>query len=154
MQVQLVFMMGIEDRPVAGSVAELIVSEVARFAYLTSQHRDDLLKLRLDQISNEGIMIVQSKTGARILIESDSKIKAMCARLALIASPDTRHVLNLQPVKAAFTDSGFKAMWGRLMVDWKESGNNLFYFHDLRAKAITKMIDDGKNTKDLYCLSE
>lgn len=32
---------------------------------------------------------------------------------------------------------------------WCDEGNERFHFHDLRAKAITKMVDDGRQARDL-----
>jgi integrase len=48
-----------------------------------------------------------------------------------------------------YTDSGFKAMWGRVMTSWASQGNERFHFHDLRAKAITKMMEEGRQARDL-----
>jgi len=48
-----------------------------------------------------------------------------------------------------YTSNGFKAMWQRLMKIWVEKGNERFTFHDLRAKAVTDMIEDGRKTSEL-----
>jgi len=39
------------------------------FAYITALRKGDILSLRLDQITDEGIWIKQSKTGAKQLYE-------------------------------------------------------------------------------------
>ena len=48
-----------------------------------------------------------------------------------------------------YTDRGFKAMWNRLQVQWKDAGNERFWFHDLRAKAITDMKEQGRDAKEV-----
>ena len=47
----------------------ILLAEVARLAYLTGQRRGDLLRLRLDQITDDGILIIQGKTSAKVLIQ-------------------------------------------------------------------------------------
>lgn len=49
----------------------------------------------------------------------------------------------------AYTDSGFKAMWGRVVSARGEKGNIRFTFHDLRAKTITRMLEDGRQARNL-----
>jgi hypothetical protein len=40
-------------------------------------------------------------------------------------------------------------MWNRLQVQWKDAGNERFWFHDLRAKAITDMKEQGRDAKEV-----
>jgi hypothetical protein len=42
-----------------------LISTVMDFAYITALRKGDILRLKLDQITNEGIWIKQSKTGAK-----------------------------------------------------------------------------------------
>lgn len=48
-----------------------------------------------------------------------------------------------------YSSQGFKAMWQRLMKEWVEQGNERFTFHDLRAKAVTDLIEDGRKASEL-----
>jgi integrase len=40
-------------------------------------------------------------------------------------------------------------MWNRVQVQWKAAGNERFWFHDLRAKAITDMKEQGRDAKEV-----
>lgn len=126
-----------------------MLSLTARLAYLTGQRRGDLLKLRLDQFVEDGILITQSKTRAKVLIEWTPALRDCVASLRALPRPVSGMFLICNRSGQIYTDSGFKAMWGRVMAAWGELGNERFHFHDLRAKAITRMVEDGRQARDL-----
>lgn len=132
----------------SGNTGQLL-SIVARLAYLTSQRRGDLLKLRLDRLTDDGIMIQQGKTGAKVLIEWTPALRECVATLRALPRPVRGLYLICNKLGQAYTDSGFKSMWGRVMDAWCEAGGERFTFHDLRAKAITRMVEDGRQARDL-----
>lgn len=126
-----------------------MLARSARLAYLTGQRRGDLLKLRLDQLTDDGIMIKQGKTGAKVLIEWTPALRDCVAALRALPRPVSGMFLICNRSGQTYTDSGFKALWGRVMTAWADQGNERFHFHDLRAKAITKMVEDGRQARDL-----
>lgn len=126
-----------------------LLAETARLAYLTGQRRGDLLKLRLDQLTDDGILITQAKTRARVLIEWTPLLRQCVSNLRALPRPVSGMFLICNRSGQPYTDSGFKAMWGRVMATWGEAGNIRFTFHDLRAKAITRMVEDGRQARDL-----
>jgi len=126
-----------------------MLSSVARLAYLTGQRRGDLLRLRLDLLADEGIMITQSKTRAKVIIEWTPALRNCVAALKSLDRPVSGLFLICNRSGQPYTDSGFKAMWGRTMAAWIKEGNEGFTFHDLRAKAITRMVEDGRKAADL-----
>lgn len=126
-----------------------MLSYTARLAYLTGQRRGDLLKIRLDQLADDGILITQSKTRVKVLIEWTPALRDCVSALRSLPRPVTGMFLICNRSGQTYTDSGFKAMWGRVMAAWGELGNERFHFHDLRAKAITKMVEDGRQARDL-----
>lgn len=126
-----------------------MLSFVARLAYLTGQRRGDLLKLRLDLVTEEGIMIIQSKTRAKVMVEWTPALRDCVTMLRAIDRPISGLFLICNRSGQPYTDSGFKAMWGRVMTAWAQEGNTRFHFHDLRAKAITRMVEDGRQARDL-----
>lgn len=126
-----------------------LMARTAWLAYLTGQRRGDLLKLRLDMLTDEGILIRQSKNGARVIIEWTPALHECVSTLRALPRPISGMFLICNRSGQTYTDSGFKAMWGRIMTAWSELGNERFHFHDLRAKAITKMVDDGRQARDL-----
>ena len=121
----------------------------AWLAYLTSQRRGDLLKLRLDRVTDEGIMIQQGKTGARVLVEWTDRLRECVAELRALPRPVRGMYLICTRGGQPYTDSGFKALWGRAMTAWVAEGGERFTFHDLRAKAVTRMVEDGRQARDL-----
>ena len=48
-----------------------------------------------------------------------------------------------------YTAAGFKALWNRLQIAWEKGGNERFHFHDLRAKAVTDVIEQGRKASEL-----
>lgn len=126
-----------------------MLAAVAWLAYLTAQRRGDLLKIRLDQITDEGVFVIQGKGKARVLIEwTPTLCQAVCALHGLPREVESQYLIANKHGQA-YTDSGFKGMWGKLMVLWMAKGNENFHFHDLRAKAITKMVEQGRKARDL-----
>lgn len=126
-----------------------LLSQVAWLAYLTGQRRGDLLKLRLDRLTDDGILIQQGKTGAKVLIEWTDALRGCVAALRTLPRPVRGLYLVCNRHGQAYTDAGFKALWGRTMNAWQASGGERFHFHDLRAKAITRMVEDGRQARDL-----
>lgn len=123
------------------SIAGELISTVMDFAYITALRKGDILSLRLDQITDEGIWIKQSKTGAKQLYEWSTGLRDVVDRAKALKRPIRGLYLFCNRQGKAYTDSGFKAMWGRVQVKWAEQGGNRFTFHDIRAKALT----DAKN---------
>jgi len=119
------------------NLASPLIAALMEFAYLTALRKGDILTMRLDQITDEGIWVKQSKTGAKQLyvwtpglLEAVTKVKQLHKVVRGLHLFCTRRG---QP----YTDAGIKAMWNRLQVKWAESGGNRFTFHDIRAKALT-----------------
>lgn len=146
----------VTDRELCGFIAQAAGSETgtllaltAWLAYLTGQRRGDLLTLRFDRITDDGIMIQQGKTGARVLIEWTPKLRECVAELRALPRPVRGLYLVCNKAGQPYTDSGFKALWGRAMTAWVDAGGERFHFHDLRAKAITRMVEDGRQARDL-----
>ncbi|AEJ02213.1 integrase family protein [Nitrosomonas sp. Is79A3] len=126
-----------------------LLAEVARLAYLTGQRRGDLLKLRLDQITDDGILIIQGKTRAKVLIQWTVSLRDCVSKLRASPRPVQGMFLICTKKGQPYADAGFKSVWGNVMSAWCDLGNERFTFHDLRAKAITRMIEDGRNASNL-----
>lgn len=126
-----------------------MLSRVARLAYLTGQRRGDLLRLRLDLLTLEGIMITQSKTGSKVLIEWTPALKECISSIKALDRPVSGLFLICNRSGQPYTDGGFRSMWREAMSEWIKLGNERFTFHDLRAKAITRMVEDGRKAADL-----
>jgi integrase len=122
---------------VVKNIASDLIATVMDFAYITAMRRGDILKLRLDQITDEGIWIKQSKTGAKQLYEWSNGLIEVVDRAKALKRPIRGLYLFCTRQGQPYSDTGFKAMWNRVQVKWAESGGQRFTFHDIRAKALT-----------------
>lgn len=136
-----------EFEAVKGIAGELIAC-VMDFAYITALRKGDILRLRLDQITSEGIWVKQSKTGAKQLYEWTDGLHEVVNRANSLKRPKSLHLFcNRQ--SQPYTDSGFKAMWQRVQIKWAEQGGERFTFHDIRAKALTDAKHLGMDAQSL-----
>jgi integrase len=102
-------------------------------AVSTGQRRGDLLALKRDQLSAEGITFHQSKTGARVLIEWSKDLEAIVARAKSMSPQIPAEYLLRKRNGRPYTEDGFSAIWQRLMVKHANAGGVRFSFHDLRS---------------------
>lgn len=123
------------------SIAGELIATVMDFAYITALRKGDILSLRLDQITNEGIWIKQSKTGAKQLYEWSNGLHKVVNQAKGLKRPIRGLYLFCTRQGKPYSDAGFKAMWNRVQIKWAEQGGSRFTFHDIRAKALT----DAKN---------
>lgn len=118
------------------------------FKYLTGMRKGDILKLRLDALTDEGIAVTQSKTGGKLIYLWDAdlrtivdRIKAMRRRIRGLHLFCTR---SGQPYSA----SGFDSIWQRAMQKATDKATGVlkerFTEHDIRAKTAT---DDPLNAQ-------
>jgi integrase-like protein len=99
------------------------------------QRRGDLLKLKHEDCTDEGIVIRQGKTGAGVLILWTPTLRRII-RAAKCLSPDIPREFVLRTGDGGpYTGSGFSAIWQRLIGKFVAAGGVRFTFHDLRAKA-------------------
>jgi integrase len=99
------------------------------------QRRGDLLKLKHEDCTDDGIIIRQGKTGAGILVKWTATLRRII-RSAKQLSPDIPREFVLRTGDGGpYTGGGFSAIWQRLMQRFVDAGGVRFTFHDLRAKA-------------------
>lgn len=116
---------------------EVVVKVLPRasndLAVCTGQRRGDLLALKRDQLSDQGITFRQSKTGAGVLIEWSQDLHAIVARAKAMPPQLPGEYLLRKRNGRPYTEDGFSAIWQRLMVKYAEAGGVRFSFHDLRS---------------------
>jgi integrase len=104
------------------------------------QRRADILGIRLTDLTDEGILVAQGKTDARVLIAWSPALHATIER-ALALPPDIpkEYVLRRRDGHP-YTPHGFGDMWQKLMRKAIRKGviAARFKFHDLRALAATE----------------
>lgn len=130
-------------------IASELIATVMDFAYITAMRKGDILKLRLDQITDEGIWIKQSKTGAKQLYEWTPGLTDIINRARSLKRPVRGLYLFCTRQGQPYSDNGFKAMWNRVQIKWANLGGNRFTFHDIRAKALTDAKRLGMDAQSL-----
>lgn len=131
------------------SATSALLADIAELSYLTAQRQSDILSLDRRQLKEDGIEFRQQKTGTEVLIEWTPRLREVVERcLSRKSLITTTHVIR-NGNGQRYTTQGFKAMWNRLQVQWEDAGNRRFRFHDLRAKATTKLLEDGKRASDV-----
>lgn len=102
-------------------------------AVWTGQRRGDLLALRRDQLTDDGIVFRQGKTGAQVLIEWSDDLRAIVDRAKRLSPQIPAEYLVRKPSGQPYTPDGFSAIWQRLMAKHVKAGGARFSFHDLRS---------------------
>ena len=114
-------------------------------AVITGLRHGDLLALRLQNITEDGLLVETGKTGKRLLFEWTDDLRTAVDDARSLP----RNVLSmyLLPNRSGqrYTSSGFRANWHRVMKKAVGDGNlaTWFTFHDLRAKVGS----DGEDEK-------
>lgn len=93
-------------------------------AYLTGLRQKDLMALDIEDITEDGILVEQSKDGKKLVIEASQSLSRALSRATdgRVAGP------VFKPLRAPrWTKWGIQSAMARLNVPWT--------FHDLRAKA-------------------
>lgn len=105
------------------------------------QRKGDLLKLKREHLTDEGIYIEQGKSGARVLIEWSADLQAVIAELKAMSPQIPGEYLIRTRRGKPYSASGFYQIWRRVMIKHVAAGGVPFTFHDLRSVAA-----DGKAT--------
>lgn len=116
-------------------------------ALLTGQRQGDLLTLPFSNVSDEGILFKQGKTGKRLLVEMSPTLSAVVERARNM--PPVMHIGGnvLRTRKGTpYTSEGFRACWQRTMnrALKRKLIEERYTFHDLRAKSVSDTVDIQK----------
>lgn len=107
------------------------------FALCSGQRREDCLKAKHDDCTDEGIIFEQGKTGAGVLVEWSPTLREL-ARRSKAMSPQIpcEYILRTR-LGRRYSARGFSAMWQRLMKKHTDAGGMHFTFHDIRSVSAT-----------------
>lgn len=124
--------------------ASPVVQVMMGLAYNTGQREGDLLKLRRDAITEEGLAIRQGKTRRRLVISWTPALAWLIERAGELPEKGKASLFIVcQPNGQPYSESGFQTAWQKhIRKCFKdELIAERFTFHDLRAKAAS----DGKD---------
>ncbi len=105
--------------------------------YLTGLRQGDLLRLRLDQLNDDGIHVTVGKTDKRIVIEWTTALWAAVNAARTLPRPVRGLFLFCNRKGQPYTGSGFRSIWQRRMRSALKKGvlQKRFTEHDIRAKS-------------------
>lgn len=104
-------------------------------ALLTGLRQGDVLSLTRESLTDDGILIKTSKTGAGLLIQYSPALEAVidkAKKLKPQVGPGQFLIRNRSGRR--YTSPGFKANWQRLINKAMKKGIEHFTFNDIRAK--------------------
>lgn len=115
-------------------------------ARLTGLREGDILALRRDSVTPDGMLVRTGKTGKRLLFTLTPILTATIERLKAIHGPVASITLFTGRRGQTLTPAGFQSEWKRLMASALHAGilQQPFHFHDLRALAAA---ESGEPTK-------
>jgi len=116
---------------------------------LTGMRKGDMLKLRLDSITSEGLSIVQGKTGRRLIYEWSPELRDAIEGIRKLRRPVRSLHLFTTRDGQPFTAKGFNSAWQRAMKAAIKNGLLCFTEHDLRAKVVTDARNAGMDAQRL-----
>lgn len=128
------------------NIAPDVIKFAMDFSYLTGQRPGDVLKTKLSDLTEDGIIIVQNKTEARMIIEWTPELRVCVQNIKSLQRSVRGFTLFCTERGKPYTTSGFSSMWQRVMKRALALGviNERFTFYDFRAKTAS----DSKNIQD------
>lgn len=115
--------------------ASKTVAAAIDLALLTGLRLGDLLRLRLQDCTGEGIKVQIGKTGAVVLYEWTDELRAAIERARGIERRAASLWIIATRDGQRYTESGWHAIWQRYQRKLEAEGLQRFRFHDLRRKA-------------------
>lgn len=115
--------------------------------YLTGQRIGDVLKIRLADISEEGIAFTQEKTGAKLVVQMTPDIQAVIARAK--ALPRNVRGLTLFCARHGGKPVSYFSCKDAFRLAREAAGVTNVTIHDLRAKSLTDTKRQGNDAQKL-----
>lgn len=118
-------------------------------ALLTGQRQGDLITLPFKNVTDEGILFRQGKTGKRLLVGMSDALATVIARARrMMPTVEIGGYVIRTRLGTPYTSEGFRACWQRTMqrAMRKSILEERFTFHDLRAKSVS----DSKNIQEAF----
>jgi integrase len=106
------------------------------FKLLTGLRKGDILKIKLNQLKEDGIHVFIHKTKKSVIIEWSALLIQAVKNIRKIKRPVTGLFLFTTRKGQPYSDSGFSSIWQRKMKAALDAGviNERFRDHDLRGK--------------------
>lgn len=116
------------------------------FCYLTAQRISDVLKVRLSDITEDGVYFEQGKTGKKLRVEITPDLAEVIGRAKGLHNKVRGMTLFHGRGGKQYGYFGISSMFRRAC---KKAGVENFHIHDLRAKGLTDADRQGHNSQRL-----
>lgn len=107
---------------------------IMRVTYLTGQRMVDIIKMRLSDITDDGILVVQQKTGKKQLFLWTEELREAIAEAKALERPIRGMTLFCTRTGRPYNDSNLRKQWA---ASCEKAGVENAQFRDLRSKAAT-----------------
>lgn len=102
-------------------------------AVCLGQRQRDLLNLKREHLTPEGVYVKQGKGGARVLIAYSPYLYSLIDRAKMMAPQIPGEYLIRTRNGKRYSSKGFQSIWKRAMAKHVKAGGQHFTFHDLRS---------------------
>ena len=126
--------------------ANEVIQVVMDICYLTAQRIGDVLNIKRSDISEEGILIVQQKSKARLTVAMTPELAGVIARAKTLRNVPCQWLLHPKGKATAYAYSSIKSAYQRAV---SASGVTDATLHDLRAKSLTDLKKAGGDPQKL-----
>lgn len=114
----------------------------------TGLRQGDMLKIRLNDLREDGIFVETGKRGKRLLFTWTDDLRVIIEEIKNLRHRVTSlYLFNSPRNGTAMSQSGFKSAWARAMAETMKAGSltETFAENDLRAKVATEAVELGQN---------
>jgi len=103
--------------------------------YITGQRQGDVLRIKLSDITSEGIYFFNKKTGKQFLMQISEELQlAINQAKAIKHKVGTIYLFATRSTGQPYKPTGFSSIWQRRMKKFVADGNTKFTEQDFRAK--------------------
>jgi len=128
------------------AAANPAISCIMDFCYLTAQRISDVLKVKLSEISDDGVYFQQGKTGKKLLVQMTPDLDEVIKQTKKLHNKVRGLTLFHGRGGKPYGYFGVSAMFRRAC---KSAGVKDFHLHDIRAKALTDAERQGLDAQRL-----
>jgi integrase len=136
----------------AKGTSSYMIALIGVMVALTGRRRAEILNMHMSDLSDEGILTFDAKTKAGEASRSYMVQWSPFLRELLTEARGLPRTVGSMYVFAnregqPYSDSGFKAMWNRIMNDFVKAGGERFTAHDLRALYVSEKAQRGEKAE-------
>jgi integrase len=134
----------------AKGASSYMVMLIGLMVAITGRRRAEVMKLTKFDLTEDGIKIKDSKTKTGqperwYQVSWSTTLRSIITEALEMRRSDKHGFIFANQTGRPYTDSGFKAMWNKIMHDYKKQGGVWFTTHDLRAYYVTEKGEKGEN---------